>query len=178
MSKGALLAVILSAAGWVGGAHAACVPLHEQIEFCDDGATWQRFEMVANETLAMFRFEDKSIGKLIVEKAAPGQRITAKMVEDAIIEKVGKQSAETGVAPIDVQTREGGRIGEHVIGTVQYEMDMADMGIVQFHHSYLVGDALVVQFVTLSNVLEHDMAKTVHQRFIERFEISKPETLL
>ena len=167
--KGCLMAAILAVlatAVTAGAAEKKCFQLSETIEFCAERGRWHRLMREVPETLAVFVRDDKSIGKLIAQKAYTADLDNAD-VQAAILNLVSKQIARLG-GQLDVLALEDGMVNRPA-GTILYRYETSGSEVLTVH-SYMVRRNMVLQFITAApGVTDQKTATQTHKAFLSGF---------
>lgn len=148
----------------------SCDPILADMSFCPNGV-WERMEIDLPDGVFLWR-NGPTIAKAIVEAHTSGSAPDAEVVMEAI-----KDSVRGSLADPETVT-----FTEHYV----QEEEMIDRGIIGYdlsikgneislHHSFMLADQVVIQFVTHRAGGDHLDNLLAHRNFIRSFEIDKPK---
>lgn len=150
-------------------APAVCGEISPRIEFCQNGE-WLPLDN-HDQGISSWHNEDGLIAKLIYEDAPDSDNLTTEMMEEAILSLVSTQVG--GADEVQIETLSGGVMSGRLVGTLIYSFLSQERDVLA-HHSYVVDDGLVIQFMTFSHSIDKTQAGALHRRFLSGFSVSAP----
>ncbi len=161
------LALLALSAGQLAGKE--CTTIFADMVFCPDEA-WQEMDVPTPEGIMIWE-NGSFMAKAVMESHVSGTSLSAAETMEAVKKSVRDSLPD----PDDVSFAEyqivKGKGIDH--GIIAYSITF-NGEVIRVHHSFLLGDTLIVQFITHADAAVSDKGLSVHRDFVSLFKLIKP----
>jgi hypothetical protein len=148
-----------------------CDQVRENYVFCAEDK-WQQFQHPAFPEGMFIWKSTAATGKLLVETSSADIHIDTEIILDAIKDSVRKSLSENASANFLEHAYVDGR--EKSLGTISYDLTDGE-DTLRTHHSVIVTDKTIMQYVTIMSGDDHEAGAQTHQDFLKRFKTVVPD---